>query len=121
MLKLILIAALIFPSFAKASDWSDADTVREAVYLAVLAIDYGQTRNIAHHPENWQEITADWAITSHPSAHQVDNYFALLAITQVTIAYLIPAEYRKKFQYINIVCEARAVHSNFSLGIGVEF
>lgn len=120
-MKIILIIALLFPSFVRADDWTTQDSVREAVYLSVLVIDWGQTRNIAHHPENWQENVVDWAITKHPSVHQVDNYFALYAVTQVAIAYLLPSEYRKAWQYVNIGYEVRTVHSNFSIGIGVEF
>jgi hypothetical protein len=39
MRKFLFLLLLTLP--AHADDWSDADTVREAVYLGVLAVDWG--------------------------------------------------------------------------------
>ena len=118
MLKLIL-ALLLVSTSAFADEWSRADTYREAAYLTLHAMDWAQTRYIARNPN--QRTESNVILGKHPSVLQVDRYFIATGALQFAVAYCLPAEYRKAFQYILIGVEGGAVIHNFSIGIGVEF
>lgn len=59
----------------------------EAAYLALHVADWGQTRNIAKHPEQWHEINK--FLGSHPSTNDVDRYFALTGLGHVALSKLL--------------------------------
>jgi len=117
MFKFIFFLLFISPSFA--SDWSSSDTKREAVYLVLHTADWAQTREIARNPDKWYEQNS--MLGSHPSISQVDQYFIATAALQFAIAYYLPAEYRKVFQYLSITHDAGYVAHNFSIGIQARF
>ncbi|MFZ2541846.1 MAG: hypothetical protein WAW75_08745 [Gallionella sp.] len=117
MFKFIL-ALLLVSSSAWADEWSREDTYREATYLTLHTMDWAQTRNIARNP-NYHEQNA--ILGKHPSVGRVDGYFALTGLAHFAVAYYLPTEYRKAFQYVTIGIEGGAVVHNFSLGIGVRF
>jgi hypothetical protein len=117
MFKFIFLLFIASPSFA--SDWSSADTKREAVYLVLHTVDYAQTREIARNPDKWHEQNS--ILGSHPSSSQVDQYFVATAALQFAVAYYLPAKYRAPFQYVTIGIEGGAVAHNFSIGIRVRF
>ena len=119
MFKFILALLLVSTSAQAADEWTTADTKREAVYLTLHTLDYAQTRNIARNPDNWHEQNA--ILGKHPSVSQVDRYFIATGALQCAVAYYLPAEYRKAFQYVTIGIEGGAVVHNFSIGIGVNF
>jgi hypothetical protein len=115
----ILVCLLTIASSARADEWRDADTYREATYLTLHALDWLQTRNIARDPTRWHEQNP--ILGAHPSVGRVDGYFALAGLAQYAIARYLPAEYREAFQYVGIGFEGGMVSHNFSLGIGVHF
>ena len=118
MFKFIFLLLFISsPSFA--SDWSSADTKREAVYLVLHTADWAQTREIARNPDKFYEQNS--ILGSHPSTNQVDQYFVATAAIQFAISYYLPVEYRKAFQYISIGHDAGYVAHNFSIGISAKF
>ena len=118
-MKIILDLFLLFTSNSQADEWTAADTGREAVYLTLHSIDWAQTRNIARNPDKWYEQNS--YLGKHPSVAQVDRYFIAAGAIQFAVAYYLPAEYRKAFQYVTIGVEGGAVVHNFSLGIEVKF
>jgi hypothetical protein len=119
MLKLIFLFLLSFNCLA--DDWTREDSYREAVFLTLHAIDWNQTLQIADHPDLYYEKTSSRFMGSHPSENQVNQYMVGAALLQITVAYLLPAEYRKAFQYITIGEKIPNVMGNFSLGLRVKF
>ena len=118
MFKFIL-ALLLVSTSAIADEWTTADTKREAAYLTLHTLDWAQTRNIARNPNKWQEQNA--ILGKHPSISQVDRYFIATGALHFAVAYYLPAEYRKVFQYVTIGIEGRVVVHNFSIGIVAKF
>jgi len=100
-------------------DWTDADTKREAVFIAMDAIDWAQTRNIARNQNKWREQND--ILGSHPRNGKVDAYFATTILAHAAIALVLPTEYRKAFQYITIGVEIGWIQHNYSIGIDAKF
>ena len=119
MKNLLLVLLFASTSSFASDEWSREDTYREAAYLALHTLDWAQTREIARNPDKWHEQTS--FLGSHPSTGQVDQYFVATTALQFIIAYTLPAEYRKAFQYISIGHDAGYVAHNFSIGISVKF
>lgn len=135
-MKLLLIFLLLFPSIAKA-EWTDADTVREAVYLSVLAIDWGQTLQISKHQAKGCTYTVasgsgfgtKWSgdcdysemeevnplLGKHPSNAEINRFFIAGALLHYAIAKTLPSEWREPFQYLGIGLEIGVIGHNFIL------
>lgn len=118
-MKTFIIALLLVSSSAFADEWTRTDTYREATYLMLHTMDWAQTRNIARNPDRWRE--QNYFLGKHPSVSQVDQYFIATGTLQFAVAYYLPAEYRKAFQYVTIGIEGGAVAHNFSIGVGIKF
>lgn len=114
-----ILAVLLVSSSAFADEWTRTDTYREAAYLTLHTVDWAQTRNIARNPEQWRE--QNYFLGKHPSVSQVDQYFIATGALQFAVAYYLPAEYRKAFQYVSISVEGGAVAHNFRLGVSARF
>ena len=118
---------LLISSSAFADEWSREDSYREATYLTLHTVDWLQTRNISRSaecktgqpPPCWHEQNT--LLGKCPSIAQVNQYFAATAALQFAVAYYLPAEYRKAFQYVTIGIEGGAVAHNFSIGISGKF
>lgn len=122
MFKFLFILLFIStPAFA--SDWTAADTKREAVYLTLHFIDYKQTLAIPDRCKifggSCRELNP--ILGKYPHEDKVAAYFVGAAVLQYTIARALPAEYRKAFQYISIGCGLGFVAHNFSIGIKAKF
>ena len=137
MLKFILAALLLITSSAHAENknWSTADTVRESTYLVLLATDWAQTRSFmrigntcrARLPNMDKSQTCSGYdemnpfLGAHPHKDRVDITIIATAIAHVYVASILPANYRKAFQYVSIGVEAGAVFHNYSIGIKARF
>lgn len=115
MFKLLFLLLISLPSFA--SDWTDADKKREAVYLALHFIDYKQTLALPN--QGRPELNP--ILGRHPSRDRVDLWFASGAILHVLIADVLPAEYRKMFQYLTVGAEGSVVLRNHFIGVEARF
>ena len=104
---------------AFADKWSDGDVKREAAYLALHVIDYGQTRTIALNPDRWHEQNS--VLGLHPSISQVNRYFLLTGIAHVAVAHFLPDTWRRDFQNITIGIEAGATLHNYQINIQATF
>lgn len=100
--------------------WTKADTAREAAYLALHGVDWGQTLYIADHPGEYHERNR-LMFSEHPSRGEVNLKFAVGAVLHPLVSYLLPDEYRPWWQYGTIGLEAACVGNNISLGIGMGF
>jgi hypothetical protein len=112
---------LLLSSSAFADEWRTEDTYREVAYLTLHTIDWLQTREIAKNPDKWTEQNPIIG-SPHPNIDRVDGYFALTALLHVGVAYALPAEWRKGFQYVTIARETYSVTRNYlSVGIRIPF
>ena len=100
--------------------WTKADTAREATYLALHVIDWGQTRNIVRRiDEDYKELNP--LLGNSPSIKRVDTHMAVSAVLHVAAAYALPREWREGFQYATIGYVAAVVVRNNSIGLKVDF
>ena len=119
-MKTILFCLLLLSSNCFATDkWSDDDIYREVAYQTIWVIDWGQTLNIAKHPQSLYE-TNQW-LGKHPTEFEVNRYFVVNGIIHAIIANYLPSEWRKGFQYLTIGMEVNVVVTNFKLGVSVDF
>lgn len=120
----------LLPSSISASDWTEADTVRESAWLALWVVDWGQTRTIAKKTDDFPFLglydvpryeEKNHFLGKHPTVKEVNHYFARGALVHYGISKVLSPKYRKMFQYISIVYEADAVYKNYRVGINVSF
>jgi len=114
--------------------WSTADTMRQAAIVGLQVMDWHQSRTIATEmvPESYTErpdgssehvyARPRWResspfLPSHPSAGQVDAYFAASILTGILISAVLPAEWRPYWQYGYIGFEGAFVVHNYQQGI----
>ena len=110
---------LLLSSSVFADEWREADTYREVAYLTVHSLDWAQTHTIAANPDKYFEHNL--ILGNNPKSENINTYFALTALAHIGIAYVLPYEWRKGFQYVTIGIESRSVVRNFSLGISIQF
>src|SRR6266700_5383697 len=117
-----LAGTLMLPGCAglpAAPEWSKADVGRELAFGTLLAVDWAQTREIAAHPERYDERNP--VIGEHPSSGRVDAYMLAAGALHLGIANLLSGDWRSAWQWGGIVIEAGAIGSNYLIGIGVPF
>jgi hypothetical protein len=115
----IVLSALLMPGCTWADEWTTGDTYREATFLAIDAIDWAQTRNIARDPQHYHEQSPIFGM--HPNTGEVNRYFALNALANIGVAYILPRGWREGFQYVSIGIEAGWVIHNYRLGISAKW
>jgi hypothetical protein len=120
MSKFIFVLLLLSSSAFAQEEWTSGDTYREAAYLTVHVIDWLQTREIAKNPDKWTEQNPIIG-APYPNIDRVDGYFALTALAHIGVAYILPAEWRKGFQYFTIGSQSAVVVHNIGLGIRIPF
>ena len=109
---------LATPALA-ADPWSDADKTREAIYLTLHVADWGQTLDIAKHPNLYTEENN--VLGECPSAKRVNTYFATTALLHIAVVHFMPSSWRAAFQYSTIAMESGVIIKNNSVGIGINF
>jgi hypothetical protein len=98
------------------STWTRHDTIRQASFTALMAVDYAQTLRIADNPERWHEHNP--IMGSHPSSRDVTLYFMGSYAVSTAVAMLLPPPYRAWWQYSAITVEAACVGNNYTIGLG---
>ena len=114
-LFLLLVTAPVFA----ADPWSKADKTREAIYLTLHVVDWGQSLDIAKNPQLYTE--GNHILGEHPSVKRVNAYFATTALLHAGIVHVLPSRYRPAFQYFWIGVEAGVVALNYKAGLKVNF
>lgn len=99
--------------------WTKRDIQYEVAYGILHAIDYGQTKYISTHPEDYYELNP--VLGKHPSPEIVDLYFPLSMAFHIWLTDLIPVEHRRKWQMFSIMVKGGLVYHNYSGGICIEF
>ena len=98
-----------------------ADWIREAVFLSLLIIVWGQTLDIVERTdEGYTE--ANPILGSEPSKSTVNTLIGAMAIGHPIVACkILPPKARKWFQWISIGIEGWAVQHNYNNGIRINF
>ena len=127
-LALLLLAALAGPASAQGlslpaatwgSNWTTADTLRQAAVTALLVVDWQQTRWAMEHPSKYREINS--ALGESPSTGRLNNYTAISIVGHAAVSVLLPTEWRHGWQYVWIGIEAHTVYRNHKVGVRMEF
>jgi hypothetical protein len=129
------------------AQWERTDTYLLSGAIGLMAVDWGQTRDLAahHHDTYATPACADPAtrtnplagscpttrvydrremnpfLSAHPSNSQVDQYFALAMIGTAGLSYVLPIRYRRPFLGAVIVLESLVVLRNHQIGLRVSF
>lgn len=114
----MLVALLLAINDARAEKFSSEDWARQAAFWTLLAIDYGQTRDIKNNPGMYE---TNPLLGKHPSDERIRNYFIGAAIGHAAIAYVLPREYRVAWQWVWIGVEAGYVAHNYNIGLRTDF
>ena len=116
----VVLGLLLIPIIGDADEWTKGDTAREATYLTLRVIDWGQTRNIVHREaEGYSETNK--ILGKHPTINEVDAYMAGAALGHILIAAALPRKWREGFQYVTILELVIAVVHNNSISLKVDF
>jgi len=119
---ILALTILLLPNNAGAADiWSKEDIALEAVSMGLIAVDWGQTRDIALRKRGEFRETQNIFLARHPSEGAVNAYFISYLIFHPAITYILPKKYRPWFQAITIGIETQAVIHNYSIGLNLRF
>jgi hypothetical protein len=111
------------------SKWTAGDTALQSVFLLTLAVDRGQTafaasdRNptVRHEEVGW----ARHFIGEHPTASQVNKYFAACGAAHTGITHLLiktgHREWARLWQGVWIGAELNSIDTNVHAGISLRF
>jgi hypothetical protein len=123
----IMIAVIMLSACAGNRVWSKADTAREATYLILHTIDWGQTLYIADHPDEYYEKW-NMVLRENPSRSEVNMLFCATMLLHPLISYVLdgeekhgPFSWREWWQYLTIGESGACVGNNFRIGIGFGF
>jgi len=118
MKRAFTIALLFFASAAHADDWTRADTYRQSSVTALFVADWAQTKYlITRNGRHEKNIF----LGEHPSAGQVNAYFAASAVGHAAISAILPRDWRDGWQYVWIGIEFGATVRNHRMGIKMDF
>lgn len=93
--------------------------VMQGAYLAVHAIDWGQTRYVASNPDEFYETNI--ILGSHPSVGEVNRYMGSTMLLHAGITKSLPSKYRKYWQVFTLGVEIGVVGRNMRFGVKVDF
>ena len=129
---LLVLGVLAGPTFAHGGDWfapvSGKDVALMAVDTGLLAVDWGQTRYVAVHPDGFHEINP--LAGRHPCENTVNAHFAVAIPAYWFSAWMLPPKEATGYkrivnrEYFSIamgVTEGANVGRNASMGIKVRW
>jgi len=118
-----LLCMLLLPQARAAEPWDTTDKVLGTTAVALQIVDWGQTRYIAKHPEQYRESgpVTKRVIGEHPSVGQVDAYFVVYIATTLLIADRLSPPIRKVFLGVTSVIQISVTAHNRSIGVKMSF
>jgi hypothetical protein len=125
MRMLLVVVSLVccLASSAEAEEWTASDTAFESAFVALLAADYLQTRQITacgRDPECGQRESNP--IMGHGGERVPPAvYFATIGLAHVAAVRLTPKKYRPVLHLLSIGVQTMAVAKNWTAGYAVEF
>lgn len=103
---------------AQAEDFTAAQLKKEIAWQALNVIDYGQTRYISQHCDQYREINP--FLNKCPSANSVATYFAASAILHYLISKKLTV-HRDTWQNISIIVTGFYAYNNYRIGIRINY
>lgn len=117
-MKAAILALALLAMPAHAHDWTDEE-VRWGVALAVTrVIDWGQTRYIARHPNEFRE--ANPFLSNHPSMAEVNRHFIVGNLLMFGAAHYLP-QYRSTLLRVWVSIGVGANAHNAAIGVRISF
>lgn len=119
-MKYLLALLMLFSNAARADfdSWSTTDKSLFVAHTTLLVADWGQTRYISQHPDQYRENNP--ILGPHPTQRNVDLFF----LTQLVGSYYL-LDYAKNERTSILVgftlVRASAVHRNASIGVRMGF
>lgn len=113
---ILLILLLTTPVLAL-DKWDKTDIALESIVLSLQLIDWRQTIHISDNPTYLYEKNP--LLSRHPSNREVNLIFAAAAITQITVAHILPSKWRKIWLSLWCVEHGYNVGNNLNVGIGI--
>jgi hypothetical protein len=114
-----LLILLSFIGCANAEPWDTTDKVLGTAAVATIIVDWGQTRYIAKHPDQYDENNI--ILGKHPSVEKVNAYFVGYIASTLLIADWLSTPNRKLFLGVISVFEIAVTAHNRSIGLKVAF
>lgn len=142
--RYFIILVMLLASQANAAEWRTEDIQREAVFGALLIIDWRQTIYISKHPDRFGEAnpmihlesTVDLnacrqgagpndTVCDHTpdpeNTQRVNKYFLIAALAHVGVTHLLSNKWRSRWQYVTIGVQTGTVYHNYSAGVRLDF
>lgn len=115
------LAALCLCMPCRAADrapWTAADTAWELSYVAAVAMDCSQSRQI----EDGNRYERNPLLPRHPSARTITQLCVLNVVAHATLSWALPRPWRRRFQVASVVLEVAVVADNYyRAGVRVKF
>jgi hypothetical protein len=112
------LAAFFICAPAHARDWTADEKAWGTAVLATRLVDWGQTRNIARHPERWRELNP--LLPEHPTLGEVNRHFLVSTALMFAAAHYLP-QYRKTMLQVWFAVGVGVTARNAAIGIRMEF
>ena len=118
-MKRLLFCLALLSCPAHADDWTGTDTGLEVAWQVAHAIDWGQTRYIAKHPQDFRELNP--ILGDHPSVGRVNTYFIATGLAHYGISQWLSPSNRRGWQTITIIFAVATVSRNHQIGVKIDF
>lgn len=101
-----------------ASDWTDADTKREAAFYTLRTVTFLQTYSAAR--DGWENhYEQNKLLGKYPSKEKVTTYYIVHSLVHLGVSYILPPEWRQGFQYVTIGEVGAAAIGNHASGVRI--
>lgn len=112
-----LVGTLAFD--AKADPWDKVDTALGITTAALIITDWGQTRYMAKHPDQFMENNR--ILGDHPTVSKVNTYFACYLVGGYFLVDWLSPTNRKIVLATIAVVEIQVTRHNKSIGVKFDF
>lgn len=123
MLAICLFLLLCGPAAAADNKWFSTperkDIALEVMWQGVHVLDWGQTLEIARHPQDFYECNP--LIGRHPSVGRVNTFMLASTVVHPLVSYALPKPYRTWWQMVTISVTTGLVANNYNIGLRVRF
>jgi hypothetical protein len=116
---LACLCAFAFPHCVHPAEITTTDIMLEGTWIGLHTIDWMQTRYIAIHPDQYEELNP--VLGHHPGIGKVNAYFAAGMVLHPLVSYLLPKPYRTWWQGITIGMSGACVGKNLSIGVRMKW